>query len=97
MNEYPIETAQQEALKFLQRLASDNGAIVSSNSCPIEAIEQARLDGRFFVDNEGFGYIFRPKGWLNLAEESIRDQLHCKELDEILSQELAKGSTESNA
>jgi hypothetical protein len=59
--EYPIETAAMEALKFLQRLATEDGAIVSSGICTALEISQARLENRFFVDHEGLGYILRSQ------------------------------------
>lgn len=74
MNEYSLESAQQEALKFLQRLASEqNGAIVSSNACSEMEIANARATDRFFVDNEGLGYVLRTHKWRILAEDAIHN------------------------
>ena len=73
MNEYPIETAQQDALKFIQRLASEDGAIVSSGFCGALEIANAQATNRFFVDHEGLGYVLRLKRWRQMAETAIHD------------------------
>lgn len=49
-----------EAEKFLKNLATSGGAIVSSNDLSAEEIDAARQEGRMFVDEDGFGYIYEP-------------------------------------
>jgi hypothetical protein len=47
-----------EASDFLKRLR-EGGTIVSSNDCSADEIALALRDNRFFVDTEGFGYVYR--------------------------------------
>jgi len=42
-----------EKLKF-------GGKIVSTGGCNISEIAQARADGRMYVDEDGFGFIYMP-------------------------------------
>ena len=49
-----------EALAFLEKL-KEGGTIVSSNDCSPYEISLARCCHRFFVDAQGFGYVYRPK------------------------------------
>jgi hypothetical protein len=45
---------------FLKKLATDGGAIISSNDLSPEEIETARREDRFFVDEDGLGYVYEP-------------------------------------
>lgn len=71
--EYPIKSAQQEALKFVQRLATEDGAIVSSGVCSALEISNAQATNRFFVDQEGLGYVLRLRRWRQMAETAIHE------------------------
>lgn len=46
----------------LIRMLANGGRIVSSNDLPSGAIDVARACGRMHVDEDGFGYIYLPKG-----------------------------------
>lgn len=45
---------------FLKRLSKEGGAIVSSNDVTPDGIVFARSEGRFFVDENNFGYVWIP-------------------------------------
>jgi hypothetical protein len=73
---YTIEEVQQEALKFLQRLATEYGSIVSTGVCTPDEIASARAESRFFVDHEGLGYILcTPKIYKQSAQRLMREPL----------------------
>ena len=59
------------AQNFLEKLR-DGGAIVSSNECSELEIANARTTDRFFVDDDGFGYVWRTPEWLKTREEAYR-------------------------
>lgn len=65
------------SLEFLQRLASEGGAIVSSAACDETEIAAARNEGRFFVDNENLGYVLRRngdrEGWAERLDQDAGD------------------------
>lgn len=46
-----------EAEEFLRRLL-DGGAITSSNEATPDEISLAQAEDRFFVDSEGYGFIY---------------------------------------
>jgi len=50
--------AANEAEKFLKRVSKDGGVIVSSNDVTTDGITLARAEGRFFVDENNFGYVW---------------------------------------
>lgn len=58
----PEERTVRKASEFLKRLAVEGGAIVSSARCSVEEIQQARREGRLFVDWQGLGYVLRLEG-----------------------------------
>lgn len=43
---------------LFRKLRNFGGKIVSSNDCSVSEIEQARVEHRMFVDENGFGYIW---------------------------------------
>jgi hypothetical protein len=45
---------------FLKKLR-DGGNVVSSNDCSEAEVAYAQACGRIYVDEDGFGYIYRPK------------------------------------
>ena len=52
--------------KLIEQLDADGGAIVSSGECSEIEIAEARVTGRFAVNEEGYGYVRRYKEWLAL-------------------------------
>jgi len=66
----------KELKEFINKLAVERGAIVSSADCSSVEIAHARADGRLYVDAEtSYGYVLRLKEWREGAEELIRRQL----------------------
>jgi hypothetical protein len=49
----------------LEALSQRGGALVSSASCDVMEIADARNRGDFFVDKDGLGYVLRSKAWLD--------------------------------
>ncbi|MCK9587968.1 MAG: hypothetical protein WC069_06405 [Candidatus Shapirobacteria bacterium] len=62
------------AIQFLKQLATNGGAIVSSNSCSEMEIADAKATDRFFVDEEGFGFVWRSEDWLAINKN--RELVH---------------------
>ena len=56
-------------LEFLKKL-KNGGAIVCSGECSEIEIVDARLTDRFFVDEDGFGYVLRYPVWLKSREDA---------------------------
>lgn len=46
------------AEEFLKNLSESGGAIISSSDCTPEEIEAARIEGRFFADDDNDGYVW---------------------------------------
>jgi hypothetical protein len=49
-------------------LVRERGAVVSSADCHEIEIAYADVAGRFFVREDGFGFVLRRKGWREAAE-----------------------------
>lgn len=58
------------ALEFLKKVANEGGAIVSSNECSEMEIVNARATDRFYVDEDGMGYVWRIPAWLKSREDA---------------------------
>lgn len=59
-----------EALKFLQRCGGlPAGRIVCSSDLTVHQIAEARVENRFYVDPEGFGYALLP--WELTTEKDV--------------------------
>ena len=54
--------------QMVRKLGAQRGAIVSSADCSVAEIAIARASGRFFVDDDGYGYVLRTKLWRERAE-----------------------------
>lgn len=61
----------QKADAFLERLASDGGAIVSSAAATEIEIADARVEGRWFQIGS-LGFIIRQETWRRMAEAALR-------------------------
>lgn len=68
--------------KFFDKVATYGGAIVSSNECTTLEIADARAGDRFFIDGDGFGFVWRTNHWLKTREEAF-EQLRDRELEEL--------------
>jgi len=69
----PPASGTRHARELLNALNCERGAIVSSADCCEMEIAFARTDGRFFVDDDGIGYVLRLKDWRANAEQLIFD------------------------
>lgn len=54
--------------EFIDLLGETRGAMVSSADCSEIEIAFARVCNRFFVNEQGFGFVIRPKKWRENAE-----------------------------
>lgn len=59
--------------ELIRKLAIDGGCIVSSGDCSSLEIADAQATNRMYVDDDGLGFILRPKEWL--ARVQKRDGL----------------------
>lgn len=57
--------------ELLSALVTERGAVVSSADCSVMEIAFARTERRFFVDDDGLGYVLRLKDWRINAEQAI--------------------------
>lgn len=60
--------------QLIDQLIKDGGAIVSSGDCSEMEIAVAQSVGRFASDENGFGFVRRPPGWLAINKR--REELH---------------------
>lgn len=58
--------------QILKKVQEHGGAIVSSNECSQLEIDDARATDRFFVDEDGFGYVWRTQDYLDSRETAFR-------------------------
>ena len=47
------------ASNFLRRLTLEGGAIVCSEACSERELSYAKKEGRFFVDENNYGYVLK--------------------------------------
>jgi hypothetical protein len=64
------QPSDESSLLFIKRLATEYGAIVSSASCSESEIFHAQKTNRFFVDEDGLGYVLRNSHWLKIADKA---------------------------
>lgn len=83
-----------DAKEFLDVLASQGGAIVSSNECSEMEIADAAARGDFYVNEDSLGFIRRTQKWLNLhrdnklpTEEDIKQYIKDLKFSPALSEE----------
>lgn len=57
--------------EMLDYIATHGGAIVSTAACSEIEILAAIYDGRMYQDNQGQGYIIRPREWLDRVGGTI--------------------------
>lgn len=62
----------KEKESFFKKIRS-GGAIVSTKSCSEQELIAARITNRFFVDEDGFEYVWHPQDWLNVREKAYYD------------------------
>jgi hypothetical protein len=80
----PPPVRQPQIIDILTALIDERGAIVSSADCSEMEITFARSEGRFYVDNAGFGFVLRMREWRANAEAALADvaDLHRTEKEE---------------
>jgi hypothetical protein len=59
-----------------ERLAAEQGALVSSGSCSEIEIADAMVRGDFYVDEGGFGFVLRFKTWRERAEAAVSQMVN---------------------
>jgi hypothetical protein len=59
------------ANELFEYLKQYGGQIISSNDLSPEWIEQARASNRFYVDDNGFGFVWEPK--INGFPETVEE------------------------
>lgn len=52
-------------------LLKEGGALVGSAACSPMELAFARTEGRFFVDENGYGFVLRYRQWREHAERAI--------------------------
>lgn len=52
-------------------LSAEGGALVTSAACSPMELAFARAESRFFVDENGFGFVLRYRQWREHAERAI--------------------------
>jgi hypothetical protein len=71
-----VEHARTRDVGFgamLMDLVKERGAIVCSADCSEMELAFARREGRFYVDERGFGYVLRMQQWRANAEAALHD------------------------
>lgn len=58
------------ALEFLTKLRK-GGAIISAKQLDRLEVAEAKMDGQFFEDEQGFGYVWKSPEWLNTREKAF--------------------------
>jgi hypothetical protein len=71
-----------ESANFLKRLRTDRGAIVSSADCTTMEIAFAQKEKRWYVDEDGMGYVIRMKEWREESERLIRDRCEARDVSD---------------
>jgi hypothetical protein len=59
---------------LLEKLKSEGGAIVTSDMCSEIEMAEARVTGRWWVDEDGIGYVLRYPEWLKKAMDAVKNQ-----------------------
>lgn len=57
----------------LSALIECGGALVRSSDCSEMEIAFSRVDGRFFVNDQGLGFVLRLHDWLARADAALLD------------------------
>ena len=76
----------RNADEALEAIVTERGALISSADCTSAEIAIARSYGRFFVREDGMGFVIRPNEWLRIATNDSANLLttmydvlrHCK-------------------
>ncbi len=71
-----------EAANFLKRLRVDRGAIVSSADCSTMEIAFAQKERRWYVDEDGMGYVMRMKPWREECERLIEARCNARDVSD---------------
>ena len=58
-----------ELSQLVKKLVYSGGALVSSNACSKMEVANADATGRFAVDLDGHGYVWRTQGWLEMQKQ----------------------------
>lgn len=81
------ELTENRAIAFLQRLTLEGGAIVCSEACSERELAYAKKEGRFFVDENNYGYVLKLEKWRSLAERSVDYVFDLSEKSQVTPEE----------
>ncbi len=59
--------------EVIDALLAERGALVSSGDCSEMEIAFARVESRFFVRDDGMGFVLRTRDWLARADAALFD------------------------
>lgn len=64
--------------ELFEKLKMNKGKIVSSASCTELEISEARVSARFYVDEDGFGFVYFPEDVKSLDDKvkSLEKKVH---------------------
>jgi hypothetical protein len=65
---------------FLNRLAENGGAIVSSGDCSEVEIVRAQLRDNFYCNERGLGFVLRTADWLESRETAFFEVLEVEDI-----------------
>jgi hypothetical protein len=84
------------ASNFLRRLTLEGGAIVCSEACSERELSYAKKEGRFFVDENNYGYVLKLEKWRSLAERYADHVLDLPEESQVTPEEYLIAYTNAN-
>jgi hypothetical protein len=76
------EQDDANAANFLKRLRVDRGAIVSSADCSTMEIAFAQKERRWYVDEDGMGYVMRMKPWREECQRLIEARCNARDVSD---------------
>lgn len=78
---YAVKAERDNAKRLLAKLVTERGAIVSSADCSPMELTFAKVEGRFYVDSDGMGFVVRMRQWRENAEAALENvaDLHRRE------------------
>jgi hypothetical protein len=84
------------ASNFLRRLTIEGGAIVCSEACSERELAYAKREGRFFVDENNYGYVLKLEKWRSLAERSVDHVFDLCQQSQVTPEEYLTTHTNAN-
>lgn len=75
----------------MDKLIAEGGALVTTDQCDVMEIADAQATGRFAANDDGIGFVLRPKEWLIKTREAMLDR---KRIDHLAQSIMACPHTE---